>query len=427
MIGSRVKCLRIKNGLSQQELCSEKLNRTILSHIENNKMLPSLEQLNYISDELGVNICYFLTEDNNNNCCNEVLISTYHDLYIRNEFIKIIQTYSEEIKRHNYKEEILKLFYVGMSYFNINAKGDSLKYLRKFIYRYSKLSYDNQKELALQAVICLNTLFKLMLQNNNYEKGIKYLSIAKKYLYLFDIIDTEESYIIHSNLAYAYFLIGKYSNVIQLLESFIKYNKKHIYSEIIPDIHLSLSLAYYNLEEYSLAIENINRSSFFCTYIGKADFAMLNNLNLINVYRFCGEFERAFSLVEDCKSKCIDNTETYLRFIIQEAILFFNTNRFDKAYDVLTSIPFNQLSINNKHEYMLIKAHIAFLNKDYKSAMNFYKKCKNYFYKNNYNYDLSLIYTDLFYITSDETYLELIMNLKSMPYRKNIVTKFYMP
>lgn len=119
--------------------------------------------------------------------------------------------------------------------------------------------------------------------------------------------------------------------------------------------------------------------------------------------------------------------EIYIRFIMEQAILYFNTNEYDKAIRALNSISFKELNASNKKDYMLIKAHAAFLNGEYKAAKNYYKKCKNHYILNNYNYDLSLIYSDLFHMTSDNTYLELLKNLNRTSYRKNIVLKFCLP
>ena len=53
-----------------------------------------------------------------------------------------------------------------------------------------------------------------------------------------------------------------FNNVIGLLESFLVYNKRSICTDIIPDIHLSLSLAYYNIGEYPLSLALVcNRAS----------------------------------------------------------------------------------------------------------------------------------------------------------------------
>lgn len=59
-IGSKIKILRKQRKISQQDLCGELINRTVLSKIENEKMYPSIPQLIFISKKLKIPISFFL-------------------------------------------------------------------------------------------------------------------------------------------------------------------------------------------------------------------------------------------------------------------------------------------------------------------------------------------------------------------------------
>ncbi|HHY77642.1 MAG TPA: helix-turn-helix transcriptional regulator [Clostridiales bacterium] len=63
-IGSKIKSLRKNKKLTQAQLCGDKINRSVLSLIENNKMEPSLSQLNHICKVLDVPITYFISDIN---------------------------------------------------------------------------------------------------------------------------------------------------------------------------------------------------------------------------------------------------------------------------------------------------------------------------------------------------------------------------
>jgi transcriptional regulator with XRE-family HTH domain len=58
-IGDKIRELRTNRGVHQKDICCETLNRTVLSKIENSKMLPSIPQLQYISNSFNVPISYF--------------------------------------------------------------------------------------------------------------------------------------------------------------------------------------------------------------------------------------------------------------------------------------------------------------------------------------------------------------------------------
>ncbi len=62
-LNEKIKKLRKARGLTQAELCGDKITRNMLSAIESGKALPSLETLKYIAQGLGVTPAYLLSED----------------------------------------------------------------------------------------------------------------------------------------------------------------------------------------------------------------------------------------------------------------------------------------------------------------------------------------------------------------------------
>lgn len=73
-----------------------------------------------------------------------------------------------------------------------------------------------------------------------------------------------------------------------------------------------------------------------------------------------------------------------------------------------------------------MKGHICFTNGNYIKSKNYFKKCINHYILNNYNYDLSLIYSDLHYIEGNSEYLELAADLKKKATEKNILADWFM-
>ncbi len=60
-IGSRIRILRQKKGLTQKELAGEHITRNMLSLIENGTASPSLTTLCYLAEKLGIPVGYFFT------------------------------------------------------------------------------------------------------------------------------------------------------------------------------------------------------------------------------------------------------------------------------------------------------------------------------------------------------------------------------
>ena len=63
-IGQKIKEARLKQRLTQTDLCSGYITRNMLSAIENDKATPSIDTLRGISIALGLPLAYFLSEEN---------------------------------------------------------------------------------------------------------------------------------------------------------------------------------------------------------------------------------------------------------------------------------------------------------------------------------------------------------------------------
>ncbi len=62
-IGEKIRQGRIEQGLSQRQLCGDKITRNMLSLIENGSAKPSMDTLAFLAGQLGKPISYFLSED----------------------------------------------------------------------------------------------------------------------------------------------------------------------------------------------------------------------------------------------------------------------------------------------------------------------------------------------------------------------------
>lgn len=62
-IGQRLKHARLEAGLSQRQLCGDKITRNMLSQIENGSARPSMDTLIYLAKALGKPLSFFLEED----------------------------------------------------------------------------------------------------------------------------------------------------------------------------------------------------------------------------------------------------------------------------------------------------------------------------------------------------------------------------
>ncbi len=61
-LGQRIKTARQEAGLSQRQLCGDRITRNMLSLIENGTARPSMDTLAYLAQQLGKPVSFFLEE-----------------------------------------------------------------------------------------------------------------------------------------------------------------------------------------------------------------------------------------------------------------------------------------------------------------------------------------------------------------------------
>ncbi|WP_432416355.1 helix-turn-helix domain-containing protein [Thermoanaerobacterium thermosaccharolyticum] len=422
-IGSKIKALRLQKKISQSQLCDNFMNRVVLSRIENNKALPSLEQLIHISERLEVPLSYFVSDvkydelieyiDNSSSIIGDLFNSqNYYEIvklieYNHDEFLKI--------------QDFNKYYYAGASFFNIGLYNDALKYLKRYVNLFLKSKEDIQKLNIDNFCQALNILFKIMLKNHNYEKGICYLELAKKYLCELDSLNHSICFIIHNNLAYLYLNTNQFQKVINLLESFINTHDNFIYVRAMPHIYMSLNIACYNVGDYDKSIKYIEKAILLFKFFDDEYDAGRCHLNYINSLRYSGNLDKAFEIANRCKNEYKKYNKLYLSFFIQEMILFFNIGNYEKVMEISSNIEVHQLSEMSKHNYEFMMGHIKYLHNDFNSAYNLFKKCEKYFLTQYYYRDLLLLYDDLYNITKDIFYKTKRSKIMNKNGRKNIV------
>lgn len=62
-LGNRLKQARLASGMSQRQLCGDRITRNMLSQIENGSASPSMETLRYLARQLDKPLAWFLEEE----------------------------------------------------------------------------------------------------------------------------------------------------------------------------------------------------------------------------------------------------------------------------------------------------------------------------------------------------------------------------
>jgi tetratricopeptide (TPR) repeat protein len=102
-------------------------------------------------------------------------------------------------------------------------------------------------------------------------------------------------------------------------------------------------------------------------------------------------------------------------------VLYFNIEDYDKFLELLAKLKISELNEFNRKGFYFMLGHIYFHKNDYLKCTSYFKKCENYFIKNNYSYDLTVLYQDLYAIKQIDDYNERYLYYKESEGKKNIM------
>lgn len=328
-LGKRIKLLRKETGLKQEDFVCDILSRTMLSKIENDKVTPSIYQLNHIAKKLGVSIDFFLQTDSLSYHNNREYKDSLSKLFENENYLAIISKF--EKSSFNIDENINYIYYAGYSYYKMNFYKESIKLLNKYIKTVLSLKKDDIHQYIENLSNSFNVISVIYFELEDYSKAIQNSLKAKDILQKNNYFKTRQYFMTINNLGYLYNTISDYEKCINLLEKFLSNNTEFIYIQIFASIHISLSSAYYNIGDYQNSIDHIKKAIFFFIYIKNEPKAIECYLNYINALRYSKQYSQAIETLDYVVLKYRDKFDSNLTtsFIMQKAILKFNTKNFD--------------------------------------------------------------------------------------------------
>ena len=90
-LGEKLRLARQEAGLSQRELCGDRITRNMLSQIENGSASPSVSTLRFLAQRLGKPVSFFLEEDGAVSCNLETM-ELARKAWDRGDFAQAAQT-----------------------------------------------------------------------------------------------------------------------------------------------------------------------------------------------------------------------------------------------------------------------------------------------------------------------------------------------
>ena len=421
-LGSRIKLLRKKKGLSQNDLSNKILNRVVLSRIENNIQEPSLNQIIHICTVLEISLDeLILSKPYTVSICSKDSIDYILNLYNRNNFYDITKYYdlnkSDFVKIKN----SAKFFYLGYSYYKINLYKESERFLKKYVNFVKKNEQNLLQDNIINLCVALNSIFRIHMALNDSKKAIKHLKLAEIYISKFNMENTNIGQSILSNIATFYLRENQYKKVISYCYNFENLQTDVCYPLVIVNIYKALAISYYNIGNYKKSIHNTQKVIDLYSFLGDDYNKGVAYFNYINALMYSTKHDEALYLIENCKNQYKDVKDLFNTFLVQEMSVYFNMSKFHKVLDVSLSVNQKYLSKDFLCDFNFIIGHINHLAGNKNTAIKNLKFCESLFINKRCNYDLYVVYGDLHILTNDDSFKEKQRNLTYNSMKKNII------
>ena len=167
-IGEKIKKTRKEQGMTQRELCGDVITRNMLSRIENNAALPSLETLTYIASRLGIPAGFLLLDEN------DALLSVRADkvkaariMFAERRFNDCLKALDEIDDMDDELYLILAHchFNIGLDYFNGGSLHSAARHFELSSENAKKTIYDTssiESAMMLYTTVCNNVNLPLL-------------------------------------------------------------------------------------------------------------------------------------------------------------------------------------------------------------------------------------------------------------------------
>ena len=261
ILGNKIKKMRKELYMTQEELAKGIITRNMLSQIENNIALPSLETLKLIAERLNFPIGYFLSDTDDETYYKKIIYIDKIKKYFQSGQYELC---IENCGKLNIEDDEINYF-LAMSYFNLAydlfKKGKlkksevyfimSVKYSENTIYLSENIEYSSKIFLEFiktyssannQIDVVLRKLKSSLSENNSYIELLTYLYIINLYendapVPQINII-SNNVYLKHIE-AKKYIKNNDYSAAKQILDDLITFNASLIVKyKIIYDLEI---------------------------------------------------------------------------------------------------------------------------------------------------------------------------------------------
>lgn len=293
-VGEKIRALRLKMGMTQQDLAGTDFTKSFISQIEKNHARPSLKSLQIIADRLGKPISYFLDEDyvphsSDPDKIDHLILLASH-LEQEDKITEAVNYYKEALSladKTDYRRRGQLCFYLAKAYLKLGQTANAAQMLEL---AGVELKLAGDSELLIYA---FNSLGDLELDRGNLKQAVsafeEALAVAEHHLERMPELQTMTL----TNLGIAYARSREYERARHnLLKALGQSESTQAYYKY-GDICMALGYIDFHQNDLDNACRFTTRAWHFYAAIENEDMQIQCQINLGSIERARGEFETA--------------------------------------------------------------------------------------------------------------------------------------
>lgn len=337
-LGERIRKLRKQQKITLEALAGTELTKGMLSLIENNKANPSMESLNYIANQLNVDVTELLEEISVKELREvlekaELLANTkYDDLTDEiQQLIDLIEPYAPKLTQGYEAARLLELYSRGLSLYN-QEKSKTL--LKRVATMYEQLNLTTKRGE-------IGTLFAIIpFTKHNYQEALDILlgeraKLEANPLWIDPLSRLEYDYL----EAVFYFSVGKHDDAIHVMEKAIAYSNEHKIFKQIDNLYrmaATHAMMVGDEEKKDYYLQKLLAYSMFADDELSKIFTHYVEIHYLNSYKKM--FKEADELYNTLSIKNIKNKIYISFFLLERGKTLYGLHHFEEAIEKLEAV-----------------------------------------------------------------------------------------
>ena len=337
-LGERVRKLRKQQKMTLEALAGKELTKGMLSLIENNKANPSIESLNYIASQLGVEVTELLEEISGQELRKvldqaELLFNTKYEVLTDEleQVIHLIEPYLPKLTQGYEAARLLELYGRCLS---LSSPSDSVVLLKRVSNMYEDL------HLITKKADIGRYLALIPFMSHEYQKALDILleertKLEANILWIDPLSRMDYDYL----EAVLYFAVGKKEDATRVMNEAIQYCNEHkIFKQIDNLFRLAAAQAMMDedVEKKDYYLKKLEAYSEFSDDEDSKIFIQYANIHYLNTFKKA--YIEADALYNNFPFEQINFKIFAPYFLLERGKTFYGLGQFKEALEKLNEV-----------------------------------------------------------------------------------------